>query len=72
MASSRSFACAALGLLLLFNVSGLCRADGGEDTDEYEDAATALLVVRKHVKEELVIQGRNISVEITIHNAGAK
>lgn len=41
------------------------------DEDEYEDAERAHLIVRKSVAEELVVQGRNVTVQISIFNAGA-
>ncbi|PNH08416.1 hypothetical protein TSOC_005021 [Tetrabaena socialis] len=44
--------------------------DGASDDDEYADASRAHLVVRKWCKEELVVQGKNVTVDIDIFNAG--
>ncbi|KXZ46128.1 hypothetical protein GPECTOR_46g197 [Gonium pectorale] len=44
--------------------------DGVVDDDEYADVQRAHLVVRKFVKEELVVQGKNVTVEIDVYNSG--
>lgn len=64
----------ALAALLLISNSMHVRAEGVEDSeeeDEYEDVARAHLIVRKSVGDELVVQGRNVTVTISIFNAGA-
>ncbi|GFR44549.1 hypothetical protein Agub_g5820 [Astrephomene gubernaculifera] len=45
-------------------------ADSVVDDDEYADVQRAQLVVRKFVKEELVVQGKNVTVELDIFNSG--
>ncbi len=41
-----------------------------DDDDEYEDVSRAHLIVRKTVADELVVQGRNVTVTIDIFNSG--
>ncbi|GLI71465.1 hypothetical protein VaNZ11_016691 [Volvox africanus] len=66
-----------LGFLALLLATSLMivpiRADEDEgviDDDEYADVQRAHLVIRKFVKEELVVQGKNVTVEIDIYNSG--
>jgi translocon-associated protein subunit beta len=64
----------ALAALLLISSAMHVRAEGvedGEEEDEYEDVARAHLIVRKSVGDDLVVQGRNVTVTISIFNAGA-
>jgi len=66
--------------VLLFGLvltAGLCRAaeeaeaaDEAEDEQDYADEERAFLIVRKYVKEELAVQGRNITVHVEAYNAG--
>ncbi|GAX77811.1 hypothetical protein CEUSTIGMA_g5254.t1 [Chlamydomonas eustigma] len=42
-----------------------------DDDDEYEDVNRALLILRKSLKEEVAIQGRNVTVFLDIYNAGS-
>jgi len=43
--------------------------DAPED-DEYADTERAHLIVRKSVAEELLVQGRNVTITVDIFNAG--
>lgn len=43
-----------------------------DENDEYADVERAHLVVRKYIKEEYVVQGRNVTVYIDIYNGGVK
>ncbi|KAG2496030.1 hypothetical protein HYH03_005952 [Edaphochlamys debaryana] len=45
-------------------------ADAVEEDDEYADAQRAFLVVRKFVKDDVVVQGKNVTVDIDIYNSG--
>jgi translocon-associated protein subunit beta len=38
--------------------------------DEYEDVERAHLIVRKFTNDELVVQGRNVTVTLEIFNGG--
>ncbi|EFJ50017.1 hypothetical protein VOLCADRAFT_117033 [Volvox carteri f. nagariensis] len=65
------------GILALLLATSLLlvpiRADDEEgviDDDEYADVQRAHLIVRKFVKDELVVQGKNVTVEIDIYNSG--
>lgn len=40
------------------------------DDDEYADTEKAFLVVRKSIKEEVIVQGRNMTVRLHIYNGG--
>lgn len=40
------------------------------EDDEYGDSERAFLVVRKFVKEEVVVQGRNMTVKLHVYNGG--
>jgi uncharacterized repeat protein (TIGR01451 family) len=42
-----------------------------EDDEDYSEADRAHLIVRKYFKDELGVQGRNLTVHIEIYNAGA-
>ncbi|KAF6263358.1 translocon-associated protein beta-domain-containing protein [Scenedesmus sp. NREL 46B-D3] len=47
-------------------------SDDAEDIDEdYSEADKAHLIVRKYFKEELGVQGRNLTVYLEIYNAGS-
>lgn len=64
----------ALAALLL--LSGSCVrsdiADVTDDEDEYEDIVRAHLIVRKSATpDQLVVQGRNVTISIDIYNSGA-
>lgn len=45
-------------------------ASEAEDADDYADEERAHLLVRKWIKDETVVQGRNITIELEVHNAG--
>jgi len=45
--------------------------DADDDADEYEDVTRALLILRKSLKEEVAVQGRNVTVLLDIFNAGS-
>eukprot|EP00879_Flechtneria_rotunda_P000975 GHRR01001108.1.p1 GENE.GHRR01001108.1~~GHRR01001108.1.p1 ORF type:complete len:233 (+),score=63.54 GHRR01001108.1:429-1127(+) len=45
-------------------------AGEAEDDEDYQEADRAHLLVRKYFKEELGVQGRNLTVYIEIYNAG--
>ena len=63
---------ARLPLLLAFAVL-LCSVPAFAEDDEYSDSDSALLVVRKSIAgtNELHVLGRNVTVELTVYNAGA-
>lgn len=46
--------------------------DEGVDDDEYADTARAMLIVRKFTKEDIVVQGKNVTVEVDIFNSGIR
>jgi hypothetical protein len=47
-------------------------SDDAEDIDEdYSEADKAHLIVRKYFKDELGVQGRNLTVYLEIYNAGS-
>lgn len=46
-------------------------ATDAEDDEDYSEADRAHLIVRKYFKDELGVQGRNLTVYIEVHNAGA-
>jgi hypothetical protein len=47
-------------------------ADDADDIDEdYSEADKAHLIVRKYFKDELGVQGRNLTVYLEIYNAGS-
>lgn len=58
-----------IGVLLL--VAGV-RGDEEVASDEYADESDrAHLIVRKSIQEDVVVQGRNVTVSIDIYNTGA-
>ena len=67
---------ALLSLLALSSLTAPLRAqDGVEDEDDdYEDQEedSAHLVIRKVVKEQLVREGANMTVVISVFNAGVR
>lgn len=59
--------------LLLSSSFHAIRADGDVvEDDEYADSERGFLIVRKFVKDEIVIQGRNVTVTVDIYNAGSR
>lgn len=42
-----------------------------EDDEDYADAERAFLIVRKHVKDTVGVQGRNFTVYMDVYNAGS-
>jgi hypothetical protein len=47
-------------------------SDDADDIDEdYSEADKAHLIVRKYFKDELGVQGRNLTVYLEIYNAGS-
>ncbi|KAG2445045.1 hypothetical protein HYH02_008913 [Chlamydomonas schloesseri] len=58
-----------LASALLINPIVRADDDGVED-DEYADTARAMLIVRKFTKEDIVVQGKNVTVEVDIFNSG--
>jgi hypothetical protein len=52
--------------------AGEASSDDAEDIDEdYSEADKAHLIVRKYFKDELGVQGRNLTVYLEIYNAGS-
>jgi hypothetical protein len=47
-------------------------AEDAEDEQDYADEERAFLIVRKYIKEELAVQGRNLTVYIEAYNAGTR
>lgn len=63
--------------VLVLSISHLVVNDEYEEVDEYEDVDEevedrAFLVVQKKVLEEEVPDGSNVTVVLTLHNAGTK
>lgn len=46
-------------------------ASDAEDDEDYSEADRAHLIVRKYFKDELGVQGRNLTVHLEVYNAGA-
>ncbi len=74
---ARRVATLAALLLAALAVFGGAHAAEVQDSDEYADSYAAHLVVHKAVQEKegdlaypLVVQGRNATVVITLHNTG--
>jgi hypothetical protein len=45
-------------------------AEEAADEEDYAEAEKAHLIVRKYFKEEMGVQGRNLTVHIDVYNAG--
>lgn len=61
------------GLVLSAAVCRVASEDAGGDAEEDEDyleAEKAHLIVRKFFKEEMGVQGRNLTVHLDVYNAG--
>lgn len=43
-----------------------------DDDDDYAEPERAFLIVRKYFKEDLGLQGRNLTVNIEVYNAGVR
>lgn len=64
--------------ILLFGLvlsAGLARAAednkaASEAEDDYADEERAHLLVRKWIKDEVAVQGRNLTVHLEVYNAG--
>jgi hypothetical protein len=41
-----------------------------EDEEDYQEAEKAHLIVRKYFKEDMGVQGRNLTVHLEVYNAG--
>eukprot|EP00955_Chlamydomonas_euryale_P063600 358723-Chlamydomonas_euryale.AAC.4 len=63
----------AFAALLLISSQAILADDGmADDEDEYEDVVRAQLIVRKScTPTQLVVQGRNVTVNIDIYNTGS-
>jgi hypothetical protein len=46
------------------------RAEDEVEDDDYVEAERAHLVVRKSCSEDLVVQGRNVTIEFEVQNGG--
>lgn len=46
------------------------KAEEAEDAEDYADEERAHLLVRKWIKEESAVQGRNVTVHLEVMNAG--
>jgi hypothetical protein len=69
----KAWHCLLIGALLLAGNFHSARAEEEAEAvedDDYVEADRAHLVVRKSAKDELVIQGRNVTVEIEVLNGG--
>lgn len=58
------------GLVLSAAVYHVASSDEAEDDEDYETAEKAHLIVRKFFKQEMGVQGRNLTVYIDVYNAG--
>lgn len=59
------------GLVLSAAVYRVASEDAeAEDEEDYSEAEKAHLIVRKYFKEEMGVQGRNLTVHIDVYNAG--
>ena len=61
------------GLVLsaaVYRVASEEAAAEAEDDEDYQEAEKAHLIVRKYFKEEMGVQGRNLTVHIEVYNAG--
>lgn len=56
--------------LLLLLAPAISQDDGAEE-DDYEDEERAFLLVKKAVMDDVVVQGRNFTVQLTFYNAGS-
>jgi hypothetical protein len=57
------------GLVLSVAVCRVASEDA-EDDEDYSEAEKAHLIVRKYFKEDMGVQGRNLTVHIDVYNAG--
>jgi hypothetical protein len=59
---------------LLLSAAVFVRADEAaaeaEDEEDYQEAEKAHLIVRKYFKEDMGVQGRNLTVHLEVYNAG--
>ena len=59
------------GLVLTASLASAAKkADSEVSDDDYVDEERAHIVVRKFVKEEHLVLGRNLTVQIELYNAG--
>ncbi len=61
------------GLLLSAAVARVASEDAAaeaEDEEDYQEAEKAHLIVRKYFKDDMGVQGRNLTVHIDVYNAG--
>jgi hypothetical protein len=66
----KAWHCLLIGALLLAGNFHSIRAEEAVEDDDYAEPDRAQLVVRKAAKDELVIMGRNVTVEIEVLNGG--
>lgn len=59
------------GLVLSAAVCRVASEDAeAEDEEDYSEAEKAHLIVRKYFKEDMGVQGRNLTVHLDVYNAG--
>ena len=66
----KAWHCLLIGALLLAGSFPSIRAEEAVEDDDYVEPDRAQLVVRKAAKDELVIQGRNVTIEIEVLTGG--
>jgi hypothetical protein len=69
----KAWHCLLIGALLLAGNFHSIRAEEAAEAvedDDYAEPDRAQLVVRKAAKDELVIQGRNVTIELEVLNGG--
>ena len=60
-----------IGAMLLAGSFHTIRAEGDAvEDDDYAEVERAHLVVRKAAKDDLVVMGRNVTIELEILNGG--
>jgi hypothetical protein len=59
-------------LLLVATLAPAHSEEVTDDEEDYAEAERAFLIVRKHIQDVRVVQGRNFTVFIDAHNAGTQ
>lgn len=61
-----------LFLTALLLVASARAEEAAEEGDDYGGDERAHLIVRKYVKEDVAVQGRNLTVHVDVYNAGVR
>jgi hypothetical protein len=63
-----------VALLSVLLLAASVRTEDAPEEDDYagDSEERAHLIARKHIKEEVAVQGRNLTIFVDVYNAGVR